>query len=179
MRLPYTSIYKLHTTRPAAPCCFTGTPCCCLRMTRTCVTSQLLRTCSLTQGALQALGVPHEEIALLKDCVTASHWALSGCSNTYLATRGSRPGDGLADVLFGALFAIALRHIRQVCRDEGWAHHSAGTLIGRLDEVLPLGWADDLAIMSDFESPSALQQNFPRVAVVALSTLRFSGSALT
>ena len=39
--------------------------------------------------------------------------------------------------------------------------------------MLPLGWADDLAIMSDFDSPSDLQQNFPRVAVVALSTLRF------
>ena len=127
----------------------------------------------LEQGALQALGVSHAEIALLKDCVTASHWALSGSNNTYLATRGSRPGDGLADVLFGALFAIALHHIRQVCRDEGWAHQSAGALIGRLDEVLPLGWADDLAIMSDFDSPSDLRQNFPRVAVVALSTLRF------
>ena len=74
--------------------------------------------------------------------------------------------------MFGALFAIGLRHIRRVCSDEGWAHHCSGSLVGRLDEVLPLGWADDLAIMSDFESPTALQQCFPRVAVVALSTLR-------
>ena len=42
-----------------------------------------------------------------------------------------------------------------------------------IDEVLPLGWADDLAVMSDYESPAALQQNFPRVATVTLSTLRF------
>ena len=73
----------------------------------------------LGQGALQALGISHEEIALLKDCVTASHWALSGSSNTYLATRGSRPGDGLADVLFGALFAIALRHISKYVATKG------------------------------------------------------------
>ena len=123
----------------------------------------------VTEGALQILGVAPEEIALLQDCVSASHWSLSGSTNTYLATRGSRPGDGLADI---ALFAIGLRHIRRVCSDEGWAHHCSGALVGRLDEVLPLGWADDLAIMSDFESPTALQQCFPRVAVVALSTLR-------
>ena len=124
------------------------------------------------EGALQMLGVPHEEIALLQDCV-ASHWTLSGSRNVYLASRGSRPGDGLADILFGALFAIALRHIRQVCQSEGWAHYSAGALIGKSDEVLPLGWADDLAILSDYASPADLQENFPRVAVVALSTLRF------
>ena len=126
----------------------------------------------VSEGALQILGVAPDEIALLQDCVSASHWSLSGSDHIYLATRGSRPGDGLADILFGALFAIGLRHIRRVCRDEGWAHHSSGELVGRLDEVLPLGWADDLAIMSDFESPAELQQNFPRVAVVALSTLR-------
>ena len=125
------------------------------------------------EGALQMLGVPPEEIALLQDCVAASHWTLSGSRNVYLASRGSRPGDGLADILFGALFAIALRHIRQVCQSEGWAHFSAGALIGKSDEVLPLGWADDLAILSDYASPTDLQENFPRVAVVALSTLRF------
>ena len=124
------------------------------------------------EGALQRLGVPPEEIALLQDCVAASHWTLNGSRNVYLASRGSRPGDGLADVLFGALFAIALRHIRHVCQSEGWAHYSAGALIGTSDEVLPLGWADDLAILSDYASPTDLQANFPRVAVVALSTLR-------
>ena len=71
------------------------------------------------QGALAALGVDSSEIALLRDCVELSHWHLSGSDRLYLATRGSRPGDGLADVLFGALFSIALRHIRRVCSDEG------------------------------------------------------------
>ena len=56
----------------------------------------------VSEGALQILGVAPEEIALLQDCVSASHWSLSGSTNIYLATRGSRPGDGLAVCL--ALF---------------------------------------------------------------------------
>ncbi|CAE7942543.1 unnamed protein product [Symbiodinium sp. KB8] len=126
----------------------------------------------LTAGALELLGVPPDEIALLHDCVAVSHWCLVGSSNLFLATRGSRPGDGLADVLFGALFAIALRHINAVCRDEGWGHLSAGGHVGRVTEALQLGWADDLAVLTDYESPADLQQTFPRVATVVLNTLR-------
>ena len=126
----------------------------------------------LKEGALELLGVPSDEIALLHDCVAVSHWCLVGSPNLFLATRGSRPGDGLADILFGALFAIALRHINAVCRDEGWGHLSAGGHVGRTTEALQLGWADDLAVLTDYESPADLQQTFPRVATVVLSTLR-------
>ncbi|OLQ05842.1 hypothetical protein AK812_SmicGene10933 [Symbiodinium microadriaticum] len=126
----------------------------------------------LASGALELLGVPSEEIALLHDCVAVSRWCLVGSPNIFLATRGSRPGDGLADVLFGALFSIALRHIKAVCRHEGWGHLSAGSHVGRDTEVLQLGWADDLAVLSDYDSADELRANFPRVATVVLSTLR-------
>ena len=126
----------------------------------------------LDQGALTLLGVPQEEVDLLQDCVAISHWCLSGAANLFMARRGSRPGDGLADILFGALFAIALRHIRQVCHDEGWGHMSGGSFIGRDDEALQLGWADDLAELADFGSPDELACVFPRLATVVLSTLR-------
>ena len=126
----------------------------------------------LASGALELLGVPAEEIALLHDCVAVSHWCLVGSPNLFLATRGSRPGDGLADILFGALFSIALRHIKAVCRHEGWGHLSAGSHVGRDTEVLQLGWADDLAALTDYASADDLQAHFPRVATVVLSTLR-------
>ena len=113
-----------------------------------------------------------EERHLLQDCVACSHWRLVTSERTYAATRGSRPGDGLADVIFGALFSVALRHIRRVCTAEGLAHHSIGTALGTDGEVLPLGWADDLAIMADFDTPSALQQDFPRLASIAIATLQ-------
>ena len=128
---------------------------------------ELLRT-----GALEVLGMPVEERHLLQDCVECSHWRLVTSERTYAATRGSRPGDGLADVIFGALFSVALRHIRRVCAAEGLAHHSIGTALGADGEVLQLGWADDLAIMADFDTPSALQHDFPRLASIAIATLQ-------
>ena len=123
------------------------------------------------EGALAALGTPTDEVALLLDCVSCSHWQLVGSGNVFLATRGSRPGDGLADILFGALFAIALRHIRTTCAAENIAHASAGALIGRPDEVIPIGWADDLAVLADFESPRELQAQVPRLADIVIGTL--------
>ena len=74
---------------------------------------QALATELLHTGALERLGVPTEERALLHDCVSCSYWRLVSSDRLFLATRGSRPGDGLADIIFGALFAIALRHIRR------------------------------------------------------------------
>ena len=103
--------------------------------------------------------------------MSCSHWQLVGSDNLFVATRGSRPGDGLADILFGALFAIALRHIRAACQREGIARCSAGALIGRAEEVVPVGWADDLAVLADFDSPRLLQAQLPRLADIVITTL--------
>ena len=89
-----------------------------------------------------------------------------------LRPRGSRPGDGLADIIFGALIAIALRHIREECARLGVGHSATGQLIGGSDDLLALGWADDLALITDYDSPAELLRLFPTVAGVALSTLR-------
>ena len=126
----------------------------------------------LSGGALQLLGVPLEERMLLQDCVACSHWSLVTSSRVFLAGRGTRPGDGLADVLFGALFSIALKHIRRVCREEQIGHYAVGTALGVDDAILQLGWADDLAIIADFESPARLQQDVPRLVSVVVSTLQ-------
>ncbi|CAE7208415.1 unnamed protein product, partial [Symbiodinium microadriaticum] len=123
-------------------------------------------------SALERLGVPDEERALLHDCVSCSYWRLVSSDRLFIATRGSRPGDGLADIIFGALFAIALRHIRRECLHLGIGHKASGLEIGCSDDLLALGWADDLALISDYDSPAELLQLFPTVAGIALSTLR-------
>ena len=89
-----------------------------------------------------------------------------------LPTRGSRPGDGLADILFGALFSVGLSHIRRTCRQEGLSHYGSGAVVGGPDELLQLGWADDLAVLADFAQPQELQSGFPRVAEIVISTLQ-------
>ena len=126
----------------------------------------------LQSGALAQLGVPLEERRLLQDCVACSHWRLVTSDRTYIATRGSRPGDGLADIIFGALFSVGLSHIRRTCRQEGYAHFGSGSAVGGADELLQLGWADDLAVLADFAQPQELQQGFPRVAEIVVSTLQ-------
>ncbi|CAE7446089.1 unnamed protein product [Symbiodinium sp. CCMP2592] len=122
-------------------------------------------------GALALLGVPDEERQLLHDCVAYSHWRLVGSDHVFLASKGSRPGDGLADILFGALFAVALRHIRRACSAEGITLQAAGSHIGADDTVLPIGWADDLAILADFMSPAQLRDLLPRFVTIAITTL--------
>ncbi|CAE7248224.1 unnamed protein product [Symbiodinium sp. CCMP2592] len=124
------------------------------------------------QGALSAPGVAEDVSALLRDCVALSHWSLSGSDNIFLASRGSRPGDGLADVLFGALFAIGLQHIQRTACSMGISHTSAGDETGLEPGVKPIGWADDLAVLADFDSPAELQTQLPQLTGVILDTLR-------
>ena len=126
----------------------------------------------LSSGALALLGVPIEERLLPQDCVECSHWRLVTSQRVFLAGRGTRPGDGLADVLFGALFSVALQHIRRTCRLEGIGHSAAGIALARPGDILQLGWADDLAIVSDFDTPADLQRDFPRLAGIVISTLQ-------
>ena len=123
------------------------------------------------QGALELLGISRAERALLKDCVACSFWHLSGSSSVFVASRGSRPGDGLADVLFDALFSIALRHVRRACADADISIRAAGEFIGITRSVLPLGWADDLVILADFDSPCQLEAQLPAFAGIVVSTL--------
>ena len=126
----------------------------------------------LASGALELLGVPEAERHLLQDCVAFSHWRLVSSERTYAATRGSRPGDGLADVIFGALFSIALQHIRRTCSQEQLEHQGTGDVIGCSNALLQLGWADDLAVLTDYAQPRELQARFPRVAEIVISTLQ-------
>ncbi|CAE7253370.1 unnamed protein product, partial [Symbiodinium sp. CCMP2592] len=125
----------------------------------------------LSKGALEQIGMVREERELLQDCVAFSRWSLAGSASSFIATRGSRPGDGLADILFGALFSVALRHIQATCLQEGISLQAAGSFVGASDEVLPLGWADDLAILADFDSPRQLLCQLPRLATIVLATL--------
>ncbi|CAE7875810.1 set10 [Symbiodinium microadriaticum] len=126
----------------------------------------------LRSGALERLGVPESERSLLADCVACSHWRLVTSERLYVATRGSRPGDGLADIIFGALFSIALQHIRRTCTLEGLGHYGSGEATGCSNDLLQLGWADDLAVLTDFANPLELQARFPQVASIVVSTLQ-------
>ena len=125
----------------------------------------------ITGGVLAGLGVPQSQIDLLRDCVECSFWTFTGQQQTIMATRGSRPGDGLADVLFGALFAVILNCIDHACRCDGLCHTSLHDALGVDPRPLQLAWADDLSLLVDFDSPGEALALLPRLATIILRTI--------
>ena len=122
-------------------------------------------------GVLQGLGVPQSQIDLLRDCVECSFWTFTGQTQAVMASRGSRPGDGLADVLFGALFAVILNCLDHACQSEGICHTSLYEALGEAPRPLQIAWADDLSLLADFDSPQEAVELLPRLATVILRTI--------
>ncbi|CAE7244925.1 CPK2 [Symbiodinium natans] len=96
-------------------------------------------------------------MALLQDCVTGSSWLLCGDSLPVLAARGSRPGDGLADVLFGAVMSCLIRELSRRLQHAGVGHGALQIALGEPEATIcPIAWADDLVLLADVESAADL-----------------------
>ena len=109
----------------------------------------------LDEGALARLGVPGAEMALLQDCVTGSSWLLRGDSLPVLAARGSRPGDGLADVLFGAVMSCLIRELSRRLQNAGVGHGALQIALGEpVATVCPIAWADVACGCGECRRPS-------------------------
>ncbi|CAE7504742.1 unnamed protein product [Symbiodinium sp. CCMP2592] len=104
----------------------------------------------IQDGVLTGLGVPEDQVALLRDCVECSFWRMVGQPQAIIASRGSRPGDGLADVLFGALFAVILQCLHHALLAEDIVHTASADALGQPDASLQIAWADDLCLLVDF-----------------------------
>ena len=111
------------------------------------------------------------QIDLLRDCVECSFWTFTGQTQAVMASRGSRPGDGLADVLFGALFAVILNCLDHACQLEGICHTSLYEALGEAPRPLQIAWADDLSLLVDFDSPQEAVDLLPRLATLILRTI--------
>ena len=125
----------------------------------------------IADGALKGLGIPPEHVALLQDCVECSFWTFTGQSQQVMATRGSRPGDGLADVLFGAVFAVILSCLEAHCQSRGLVHQSMSDALGVPDKPLQIAWADDLSLVVDFQSARAALALLPQLATLILQVI--------
>ena len=125
----------------------------------------------ISDGALHGLGLPPEHIALLQDCVECSFWTFTGQTQPVMATRGSRPGDGLADVLFGALFAVILTCLETKCQHHGLVHQSMSDALGVPDQPLQIAWADDLSLVVDFQSAREALTLLPQLATLILQVI--------
>ncbi|CAE7571129.1 unnamed protein product [Symbiodinium sp. CCMP2592] len=124
----------------------------------------------LRDGVLRRRGMAEEAVCLLEDCVRCSHWTLAGHDAIILAGRGSRPGDGLADVLFGAIFAQILDDVEQQLAAQGIGHHSAVEAVGGSCRPFQVAWADDLSVLTDADSAEELEATVPVVTRTIVDT---------
>ncbi|CAE7238456.1 unnamed protein product [Symbiodinium sp. CCMP2592] len=122
----------------------------------------------IQDGVLAGLGVPADQIALLRDCVECSYWRLVGQHQAIMAGRGSRPGDGLADVLFGALFAVILQCLHFALKAEEIVHATSSDALGRPDASLQIAWADDLCLLVDFIRATWAVSKLRRLCTIVL-----------
>ncbi|CAE7835995.1 unnamed protein product [Symbiodinium sp. CCMP2592] len=122
----------------------------------------------IQDGVLAGLGVPADQIALLRDCVECSYWRLVGQHQAIMAGRGSRPGDGLADVLFGALFAVILQCLHFALKAEDIVHAASSDALGRPDASLQIAWADDLCLLVDFIRATWAVSKLRRLCTIVL-----------
>ncbi|CAE6919419.1 X-element\ORF2 [Symbiodinium sp. CCMP2592] len=124
----------------------------------------------LADGVLRHRGIAEDVCALLEDCVRCSHWSLCGHDAIILAGRGSRPGDGLADVLFGAIFAQILDDVEAQLVSLQIGHRSASEAVGGPCRPLQIAWADDLSVLVDADSATQLADEVPVVTRVVVET---------
>ncbi|CAE7231497.1 X-element\ORF2 [Symbiodinium sp. CCMP2592] len=124
----------------------------------------------LTDGVLRHRGMAEDVCALLEDCVRCSHWSLCGHDAIILAGRGSRPGDGLADVLFGAIFAQILDDVETQLVSLQIGHRSASEAVGGPCRPIQIAWADDLSVLVDADSATQLADEVPVVTRVVVET---------
>ncbi|CAE7836118.1 unnamed protein product [Symbiodinium sp. CCMP2592] len=122
----------------------------------------------IQDGVLAGLGVPADQVALLRDCVECSYWRLVGQHQAIMAGRGSRPGDGLADVLFGALFAVILQCLHFALKAEDIVHAASSDALGRPDASLQIAWADDLCLLVDFIRATWAVSKLRRLCTIVL-----------
>ena len=74
-------------------------------------------------AALADAGVPEHLSALVEEALTATWGVSAGCSRVALSRRGSRPGDPLADAIFGFVFGRCRKRARGRLLAEGLLSH--------------------------------------------------------
>ena len=108
-------------------------------------------------ASLADAGVPEHLSAMTAEVLTNTWGMTQGCPHIAASRRGSRPGDPLADAIFGFVFGRCRRRIRDKLRSAGlvaqvpWSganclEAEVGPGGGCSAEISDIGYADDLAL---------------------------------
>ena len=114
-----------------------------------------------------------------------------GVASTHFVatTKGSRPGDSWADVVFNILFSAILTELKQELQDQGVILHLSPpaektiwpeqTLYGQPVSVWQTTWADDLALLLRFSSPSKVPYELAHAGSALFRALKRFGLRAT
>lgn len=110
-------------------------------------------------GATEQSNLSDVHCSLLTELSTGSWFRISGSNLTTQTHGGSRPGDGLADLIFGYVFGRLMQNFKRQLSDKGLWDSSPWTLPVERHDMLNYGgpmpdvpanidiiWADDLAL---------------------------------
>eukprot|EP00434_Breviolum_minutum_P002370 symbB.v1.2.002094.t1/scaffold109.1/size325261/12 len=134
---------------------------------------------TILQGpnALEELDCPHHLQKIVATLHASTWWRLDADQAVIRTERGTRPGDGFADVVWQLCFSRYLHRVDEILASLGiqcqlpW-NQCNGFLTGSGDTQLPLGtvvWADDAALLG---STATADQAIPQLQVVAEVALR-------
>jgi len=149
------------------------------RMGVTDLTIQDLATTLQGRNALQDLTCPPHLQKIVSALHASTWWKLDFDDNVIRTERGTRPGDGFADVIWQLCFSRYLHRVDDALASLGiqcqlpW-NHCPGFGSSPGDATLPLGtvvWADDAAFLGSTETADQAIPQLRIVAEVALTEL--------
>ena len=143
----------------------------------------LIHDCIHQKCAYQELGAGPVQHQVLQETLEGTYFTYTG--HEFIQThRGTRPGDSLADIVFNLVFSQVLSEVQKeleanglilyVCaRSDRNPYTNAPT-----EQVLPMfqvTWADDLAILAEFDRATQVESRLALISYVLLQRLHKYG----
>ena len=133
--------------------------------------------------AYQELGAGPVQHQVLQETLEGTYFTYTG-SEFVQTFRGTRPGDSLADIVFNLVFSQVLTEVQQELKDQGLLlymplRQERDPYFSPItEEVLPMfqvTWADDLAVLAEFEHASQIESRLALIAHILLQKLQKYG----
>ena len=137
----------------------------------------------VTQHSLiSKAGAPESLTGLVAETGQDTWFTYGTLQGAALVHAGTRPGDNLADIVFGFLFSELLHKLRQRFRDEGltvalpwdprWLAASpdfvADSTSSGVERPIDITWMDDLALLVQGDEPHQLIDRVRRIATATV-----------
>lgn len=132
---------------------------------------QEIKDCVATDNA--TVGLDQHRVGILRDMFSGTHFSMHGCPGNIATTRGTRPGDPVADILFNMAFRLvvidARRSILQTTDMECFGSPIAAADVTTIMPVPGKGFAeitfvDDIAYAIHADTPEAVVSNLQIIA---------------